>query len=137
MKTLLTSFATATLIILSTSAHCQTSVSFKETGSASPAIAALSISNLNVKPAENGFKVSWEAQNQFQIARFELQLSEDGNHFSTVKRRACPAAVNGKYEAVLNNTIILASEVYYRIKIVSMDGEEAFTESYRVKTDGK
>jgi hypothetical protein len=136
MKTLFTSVATAAIISFSTNANCQTTVSLKDAASLSPAIAGLKIINLDIKPAENGFKVSWEANNQFQVARFELQLSEDNKNFSTVKRRTSPPSVNGRYEAVLNNTIILSNPVYYRLKVVSLDGQEAFTESYRVRTEG-
>ncbi len=136
MKTFFTSVATAALVLSFVSAKSQTTVSSKNVASLSPAIAALKIINLSIKSADNGFKVSWEADNQFQVARFELQLSEDNKNFSTVKRRTSPASTNGKYEAVLNNTIILSNLVYYRLKVVSLDGQEAVTESYPVRSEG-
>ncbi len=135
MKILIVSIATTATMLFNATTKAQTRVSLKEDAYA-PSISQLTIDNVDIKQAENGFKVTWEAHNQFQVARYELQLSDDNSNFSTVKRRTAPASVNGKYEAVLSNTIILANPVYYRIKVVSLDGKEAYTESYRVRIDG-
>ena len=42
----------------------------------------LIISEVSFKPMKRqGYNVTWETQNQFNVASFELQISEDNSHW--------------------------------------------------------
>ena len=90
----------------------------------------LIISEVSFKPMKRqGYNVTWETQNQFNVASFELQISEDNSHFSTIKRRTCGPEKRSRYQVQLTNTLILASPLYYRLKWVTLDGQVNYTES--------
>lgn len=90
---------------------------------------ALVISEVNFRQLRNGYNVTWETKNQFNVASFELQISEDNNRFSTIKRRTCGPEKRSRYQVQMNNTLILASTLYYRLKWVTLDGQVNYTES--------
>ena len=132
MKTLLTIIATATLSILAINSNAQSAFTNDADiwmGSENVKPAAFAVAELKMKVADNGFAAEWEAYNQNNITRYEIQLSEDNKNFSTVKRVNSLSFTDGKYQVDLNNTVILANKVYYRIKIVNTVGQIAFTES--------
>ena len=90
---------------------------------------ALVISEVSFTKLRNGYNVTWETQNQFKVASFELQISENNSRFTTIKRRTCGPEKRSRYQVQLSNTLILASPVYYRLKWVTLDGQVNYTES--------
>jgi hypothetical protein len=97
----------------------------------------VNITGIKVNQLPNGYVVAWEAYNQFSIAHFELQLSTDNMHFTTVKRRTCGPEANAAYQVQLTNAAIASSPVYYRLKMLSLDGGVSFTESKQIPVEGK
>ncbi len=131
MKTVFTALITATIIINSANAQSVASV---ETGSVSEAKnTSPNVYKFDMKEVKHGYLITWEASNQFNTAWYELQISEDNNRFSTVKRRTCGTQKRSRYQAVLENTIILAHPIYYRLKMVSLDGAVSYTDSKMIE----
>lgn len=130
MKTIITVIA-AGLILHTSNANAQSVASVNNDAmvAAEGKTPSLTISEVNFKPLRNGYNVTWETQNQFNVACFELQISEDNKNFSTVKRRTCGPEKRSKYQVQLGNTIIFANPVYYRLKWVTMDGQVNYTDS--------
>jgi len=137
MKTFITTITVTTCLFFAGSANAQV-IAVKNTDATQAATTtnSFSISGTSIKPAANGFTVAWEANNQFSVASYELQLSENNSDFSTVKRRASGPEKNVKYQVQLTNTVILASPVYIRIKVITLDGQVSYTESKKVRIEG-
>ena len=137
MKTFITTITVTICLIFAGNSNAQV-IAVKNTDATQSEATtnSFSISGTSIKPAANGFTVAWEANNQFSIASYELQLSENNSDFSTVKRRASAPEKNVKYQVQLTNTVILASTVYIRIKVVTLDGQVSYTESKKVRIEG-
>ena len=136
MKTIITVIATG--FILSTSnvtAQSTASISNEGMVTAEGKNPSLIISEVTFTPLRNGYNVTWETQNQFNIASFELQISEDNKNFSTVKRRTCGPEKRSRYQVQLNNTLIFANPVHYRLKWVTLDGQVNYTESKKFENN--
>ena len=136
MKTLFTTITAAASLFISINANAQAmAVSNTEIVHNEATTKTFSISGTTIKSATDGVTVSWEANNQFSVASYELQLSENNNDFSTVKRRTSGPETNVKYQVKLTNTVILANPVYFRIKVITLDGKISYTESTRVRIE--
>lgn len=136
MKTIITVIAAG--FILSTSnvtAQSTASISNEGMVATEGKNPSLIISEVAFTPLRNGYNVTWETQNQFNVASFELQISEDNKNFSTVKRRTCGPEKRSRYQVQLNNTLIFANPVYYRLKWVTMDGQVNYTESKKFENN--
>jgi hypothetical protein len=80
---------------------------------------------------ENGHvAISWIAQNEENVVRYEVEKSYDGRSF--VKIAAAPAVKSGTYQAMDNSN--QANLQYYRIKSIDKNG--AFLYSNIVKVTG-
>lgn len=135
MKTIITVIA-AGFILNTNSVNAQSVSSMNETMAISEAKAPeLYISEVSFRALRNGYNVTWETNNQFNVASFELQISDNNKNFSTVKRRTCGPEKRSRYQVQLNNTLIFANPVYYRLKYVTLDGEVKYTESKKFENN--
>ena len=136
MKTIITLIA-AGFILNTSNVTAQSTASINNDGitAAEGKVPSLIISEVNFKALRNRYNVTWETQNQFNVASFELQISENNKNFSTVKRRTCGPEKRSKYQVQLSNTLILANPVFYRLKWVTMDGQVNYTESKQFTND--
>ena len=133
MKTMFTAIILATIILGSANAQSVASI---ETSAVSEATTATpNVYKFEMKEVKHGYLITWEASNQFGTAWYELQISEDNKRFSTVKRRTCGTQKRSRYQAVLENTIILAHPIYYRLKMVSLDGAVSYTDSKMIEEE--
>ena len=133
MKTMFTAIILATIILGSANAQSVASI---ETSAVSEATTATpNVYKFEMKEVKHGYLITWEASNQFGTAWYELQISEDNKRFSTVKRRTCGTQKRSRYQAVLENTIILAQPIYYRLKMVSLDGAVSYTDSKMIEEE--
>lgn len=137
MKTIITGITATILLSVSLHVHSQAiNTANKHTAQAEGVSnKAFYITGTSIQPGTNGITVTWEANNQFKIASYELQLSENNHDFSTVKRRTSGTETNVKYQVSLTNTVILASPVYFRIKVITLDGKVSYTESKTVRIE--
>jgi 5-methylcytosine-specific restriction endonuclease McrBC GTP-binding regulatory subunit McrB len=137
MKTIITSITATVLLSISLHAHSQAINTSNKHAAQAEGVSnkAFNITGTSIQPGTNGITVTWEANNQFNIARYELQLSENNHDFSTVKRKTSGTETNVKYQVSLTNTVILASPVYFRIKVVTLDGQVSYTESKTVRIE--
>lgn len=136
MKTIITVIATG-LILNTSNVTAQSVAAVNNDGivAAEGKAPSLTISEVNFKALRNGYNVTWETQNQFNVAAFELQISDDNKSFSTVKRRTCGPERRSRYQVQLSNTIIFANPVFYRLKWVTLDGEVKYTESKKFENN--
>ncbi len=134
MKTPITLIATALLSLSALNANAQ--FTFENEVSMFTGeevrVAGFIVAELNMKQSTNGFAANFEAYNQQGISRYELEFSENNKDFSTVKRIATASSTNNNYKVELSNTMILANEVFYRLKIVSANGKIAYTQSKKM-----
>ena len=129
MKTVFTAIISATFILCSGSINAQSVASVENNAISEAKPATPNVYKFDMKPVSHGYLITWEASNQFSTAWYELQISEDNSRFSTIKRRTCGTQKRSRYQAELNNTIIFANPIYYRLKMVSLDGAVSYTES--------
>ncbi len=135
MKTVFTAIISATIII--SSANAQSVASIENVSNTEAKTSTPNVYKFEMKEVKHGYLITWEASNQFGNAWYELQISEDNKNFSTVKRRTCGAQKRSRYQAVLENTIILANPIYYRLKMVSLDGSVTYTDSKVIEPETK
>lgn len=132
MKTVFTTILAAT-IFFANSANAQSVASIESVATNETKAVTPNVYKFEMKEVKHGYLITWEANNQAGTAWYELQISEDNKDFSTIKRRTCGAQVRSRYQAVMENTIILASPIYYRLKMVSLDGTATYTESKTIE----
>ncbi|MBL7707391.1 MAG: T9SS type A sorting domain-containing protein [Taibaiella sp.] len=74
--------------------------------------------------------LDWKTSKEEHVARFELQYSEDGNRFNTVKKvQAQNAAMGATYSATVEQA---GKEGFYRLKTVDIDGAFALSHVTKV-----
>ncbi|RYD53405.1 MAG: T9SS type A sorting domain-containing protein [Sphingobacteriales bacterium] len=77
----------------------------------------------------------WEADNEATTRDFILERSYDGQTFQTVGHVLPGRALNGAYSLTDNGIREEASEVYYRLRMVSLSGMSLFSGTVRLTLD--
>ncbi len=76
--------------------------------------------------------IEWNVENENGIQQYEVEKSTDGNHFSQMSIVNAKNSGTGNY--IATDTDVTAGTYYYRIKIVSVDGEISYTQIVKVTT---
>jgi hypothetical protein len=86
----------------------------------------------------NGPSIKWETSNEANTSHFELQISDDGKEFSTIRKVAASDVTewNTAYETKFSKNYISVKKVYYRLKIVFSNGSEILTAATSFKIPG-
>jgi len=141
MKTINTVLIAATLLCYTAKSNAQTAVNDEEI-TAETFIRMLDndlppakMSPLRIENSRNGFAVKWQTFNENNVTGFEVQIGEDRNNFTTIKKIAPivasqPAKV---YAAEFNNTLILSEKAYFRVKTSFTNGTVCYTDIAAVK----
>ena len=74
--------------------------------------------------------IQWGVANESGIKEYEIEKSADGNQFNQIQVIKAVNSVKGNYEVTDKN--VNSGANYYRIKIVSVDGKETYTEVVKV-----
>jgi hypothetical protein len=86
----------------------------------------------------NNVLVSWKTENEINTSRFYAERSLDNKSFTTVATTA--AAGNSAYSKNYNIqddiSTVNSTVVYYRIKLVDMDGKTSYSNTVVIKTAG-
>lgn len=86
--------------------------------------------------ADETIAVNWKVENETNIARYELERSENGRVFSTIVNNVAALHNNGGRAAYtrLDNQP-LANDNFYRIKAVSINGRVDYSAIVKVSAD--
>ena len=95
-------------------------------------MSALPITITSVTAAAKGIdnRVQWTVANESGIKEYEIEKSADGNQFNQIQVVKAVNSVKGNYEVTDKN--VNSGTNYYRIKIVSVDGKETYTQVVKV-----
>ncbi|MGN6265109.1 MAG: T9SS type A sorting domain-containing protein [Ginsengibacter sp.] len=74
--------------------------------------------------------IQWGVANESGIKEYEIEKSTDGNQFNQIQVVKAVNSVKGKYEVTDNN--VNSGPNYYRIKILSVDGNGTYTQVVKV-----
>jgi hypothetical protein len=74
--------------------------------------------------------IQWGVANESGVKEYEVEKSSDGNQFNLIQVVKAVNSVNGNYEVTDNN--VNSGTNYYRIKSVSVDGKETYTQVVKV-----
>jgi hypothetical protein len=77
-----------------------------------------------IEHSENGNKLSWKINSNFNAVSFIVERSSDGKHFTSISSVNASGKTN--YSFIDNN--LLPSINYYRIKAISADGGFAYSD---------
>ena len=77
----------------------------------------------------NGPAITWETLNEANTSHFELQVSYDGNNFSTIRKIAASDVTewNTTYKAQFHKNYVSVEKVYYRLKVIFTNTDETVT----------
>lgn len=109
-------------------------------GFVSAAPLPLNLLNFSAKKAESGNQLNWLTSNEVGVSHFEIEKSENGKSFEKigeVKANGGPAE-NVEYEYIDNqnsNLITHNSSLYYRLKMIDLDGKYSYSKIVFLKND--
>jgi Secretion system C-terminal sorting domain len=91
----------------------------------------LPISLLNFSGTENNRKVQlhWQTENEANSSYFEIQRSADGNGFETIATVTALGNVKNNYQSTDDLFFYVFKTVYYRIKMVNINGSFKYSSS--------
>ncbi|MEO6670484.1 MAG: SdrD B-like domain-containing protein [Ferruginibacter sp.] len=79
--------------------------------------------------ASNNALLNWNTEDEYNTSSFDIEQSIDGTSFSTIGTKA---AIGPGDHAYSYSTIIPADIVYYRIKMIYLDGSYTYSEKIQV-----
>lgn len=92
--------------------------------------------SFNTKKTEGQVSLTWATTSESNASHFEIERSADARHFETVGS----VAVKGESTSMRNysflDTPVSSSIVYYRLKMIDVDGTFAFSEIRNVHFEG-
>ena len=132
MKTIYTLIIATTfsLIALHTTAQVKFNInSNTETATVAMNKIGTNGTELKFENTANGSFVKWETATETNTSHFELQVSDDNNTFTTIRKIAASDATAWatNYETKFTKRYLSAAKVYYRVKTVFTNGTEVFT----------
>lgn len=76
------------------------------------------------KSNQHQISINWQTTNEHNVSHFELERSIDGIHFLTIQQIASQGNnPNSKLYSLYDDVSNLKSTIYYRIKMVDIDGQ--------------
>ncbi|MFT3750033.1 MAG: T9SS type A sorting domain-containing protein [Agriterribacter sp.] len=81
------------------------------------------------------FLLRWQVTNQNNFSYYEVERSfEEKSHFQMLGRVKSNGEINGQYSFSDNTSPAMTSVIYYRLKMVDMDGSISYSQIQSVKT---
>lgn len=80
-----------------------------------------------VKQVDKEAHIHWETASEWENDYFEVQKSTDGKDFSDIGKVKGHGTCNDKHAYDLRDTRLVSGLVYYRLKQVNFDGQEAIS----------
>jgi hypothetical protein len=78
----------------------------------------------------NLITISWQTKTEINTSHFELQRSENGKDFEPIETITAGCITNGirSYSTTDDSFSVTNKQLYYRLKIVFVNGKEALTD---------
>jgi hypothetical protein len=96
----------------------------------------LHFTNTKAVPKNSGIQISWDAESERQVMRYEIERSSNGTDFTTMSK----IAANTNNGTTNHYSWLDAAPVngnnYYRIKAIDLDGKFMYSAVLLVKTTG-
>ncbi len=74
--------------------------------------------------------ISWTTNSEFDLARFEVEFSKNGNNYSTLKDVESKGGISSRTVYSFNDPVKRARG-YYRLKMIALNGEILYSEAVR------
>jgi len=99
----------------------------------------LPISLFNFSGTENNRKVQlyWQTEHEGNSSYFEIQRSADGNSFETFATVSAQGNINNNYQSTDDLFFYVFKTVYYRIKMVNINGSFKYSPSVMLQLAAK
>ena len=102
---------------------------FKQAAALPVTLTSISANRLN----DGNIEVRWKAENEINIAHYEVERSANGSSFSTIINNVLPLNnAGGSAEYTRTDVRPLSGDGYYRIRAVSANGQVQFTAIVKV-----
>lgn len=92
--------------------------------------------SFNAKKTEGHVSLTWATTSESNASHFEIQRSVDARNFETVGRVAAKGESNGMQNYSFSDVPVSSSIVYYRLKMVDLEGTFAFSTIRNVAMNG-
>jgi hypothetical protein len=87
---------------------------------------------------QNQVKLFWQTVNEHNVSHFEIERSTDGSHFFTILQKASQGEnVNTNSYIIYDDITSIKSTIYYRVKMVDIDGKSSISNTVNVKINSK
>ena len=90
---------------------------------------------VNIAAARNSdqtVNVSWKVENEINLQRYEIQRSEDGQHFNSIGHTSASANNGGSAAYLYRDETASGFTNFYRIKAISNDGQIQYSNIVKV-----
>jgi hypothetical protein len=103
-----------------------------------PVILPVKLTQFNANQKGNSIKLSWESASEINLAYYSVERSQTGQSFSEVARVEAGAKPSStqKYEHT-DLDVTGVNRVYYRLKMVDMDGRSEYSRVLMVSLNSK
>jgi hypothetical protein len=92
----------------------------------------LKLLSFTAQLADKGVALQWSTAEEEQVAHFEIEKSTDGNRYHLIGKLQAAGSGSKTYHFTDNSTI--ASNTYYRLKMVDNNGSYTYSPVSRVRT---
>lgn len=101
-------------------------------------IVPVTLLSFNARVQNNDALVQWTTENEINHSGYDVQYSIDGRNFNTAGNTRTQNGSGVKQYAYTHaNAAAIGSKLYYRLKIVSLNGEVAYSNIVLVRFGGK
>ncbi len=91
----------------------------------------------NAKALSKSNLLTWATASERNASHFEVEVSTDGIHFITIGKREAAGNSQTALNYAFEDMDILANQMYYRLKIVDLDGTFEYSKVKIVNRSGK
>lgn len=101
------------------------------------AILPLQLLSFTATPEGKVVHVKWKTTNEINVARFEVERSEDGTHFNSPGQVAAANAAGIQFYTFTDMYPSQKPVAYYRLKMIDIDGQFTYSDIVIVRKDDK
>ena len=100
----------------------------------SPAL-PLDLLSFSGNAQNGGIQLLWETANEVNVKHFEVESSSDAAHFNPIATLAAQGNTSNRY-LLFDQDFPQGNQVYYRLKMVDLDGSSRYSEVISVQNTG-
>ena len=96
--------------------------------------ATLHITNFEAQSRNGNVGLTWKTENEENLRQYEIESSPDGRYYKNLGFIPARNSINGDFYQ-FENTIDYGDSVFYRLKIVDVNGKWSYTEPLLYKVN--